>query len=174
MIDETAAVALLRGFAGRVRDSALNHLRGLLAAGELDLLESELVTALALDRVPVLPGELEDTDGLVVGTDLPRYDFAAAEPEPADQAAVAGVFGIEDVRTIRKALRISASGATALVWVVELAAGSDVSRWRRYLPDLSAFPDSTCEIVAEGERLPPYQAAALAAGLVVFSAQPGR
>ncbi|HVK26590.1 MAG TPA: hypothetical protein VM677_35015 [Actinokineospora sp.] len=179
--DDTTAVGLLRGLAGRVRDDTLNRLRALLAAGELDMMEADLLAELTRDRVPLLSHELpllRDVrdypesplpSGLIVadpGTAPPAFEFAAAEPEPGDQRAVAGVFGIDDVKTIRKALRLPGT----LVWVVELVGGADVSRWRRYLPDLSEFPASTCEIVADGERLPPYQAAALAAGLVVWRA----
>lgn len=183
------AVELLRAMAGRVDDNVLGHLRGLLAAGELGMMETELLVALT--RTPVLPEELPllrvvrdhpgtppPKDLLIAdaGTVLPRYDFTAAAPDPADQAAVDGVFGIEDVRTIRKTLRTPANHTAiphpTLIWTIELVAGADVTRWRRYLPDLSAFRGSTCEIVAEDETLPPYQAAALTAGLVIWAAKP--
>ncbi len=145
----TVLVNLLRRLAGRLPDDGLTTLRSLLAARELDDLERSLETqvhyyGIDLNTEPHC-GELRfvptDPDGSHGERDL----LTRATRHPA-------------LRRIVKARRLQSP--EAVVYVVEYAAGADVSR----LQDALELDTALVEVVAEDEALPPYQAAALAAG----------
>ncbi|WP_306358416.1 MULTISPECIES: hypothetical protein [unclassified Nocardia] len=149
MNEVTVLVNLLRSLAGRLPDDDLATLRSLLAARELDDLERSLEVKIHYYGIDLSTephgSELRfvpaDPDGSQVEHDL----FARATRHPA-------------LRRIVKARRLQPP--EAVVYVVEYAAGADVSRLQNALE----LDTALVEVVAEDEELPPYQAAALAAG----------
>lgn len=194
---ESRAVRLLRGLAGRLSDGTLETLWSLLGAGELVLLQEALFGGLTTESCGLSPDEVRLLRELlgnpddrrlpevrVLAPDEPRpayrfTGFAADEPDPiADEVATQEASGHNGVRRVLRALRLPANSvATAPVtWVylVESEAGS-------YLPHaLAGIPSGfllkglgsryPVEPVAEGESLPSYQAAALAAGRQIWPA----
>ena len=147
LTDVPALVDLLRRLAGRLPDDDLATLRSLLAARELDDLERSL-TAKA------------EYYGIDLAAQPADPQFTAADPDgsrvEADLLTRAGRH--PGLRRIVKARRLDAP--EAVVYVVEYAAGADVSRLQNALE----LDEGLVEVVAEGEELPPYQASAVAAG----------
>lgn len=167
-----ARVELLRRLAGRISDRELAALRADLREREIRELERNLLGYLTEHTVPLREAELDllraarlrpdgpwlaelaSWDGV---TPLPEYRF---EPAAADGSSTERhvLDWARDPRRILKALRLPASADAlpeSVVYVVEFAAGVDVSL---------QVVLSQVETVAAGEELPPYQAAALAAG----------
>ncbi|KAA2267169.1 hypothetical protein F0L68_01175 [Solihabitans fulvus] len=191
---ESRAVTLLRGLAGRLGDGTLRTLWSFLGAGELVLLEDALFGSLDSESGALDPGELDllramlddEADPRLSGIRLlapdeqrPAYRFtdaaedAAAEPNPiADEVAVELASRRPEVRRVVRALRLPANAAASApvtwVYVVQAAPGSYVPHALAGIPSgflvkglRSRYP---VEPVVQGEDLPPYQAAALAAG----------
>ncbi|MBM7775592.1 hypothetical protein JOD54_005796 [Actinokineospora baliensis] len=169
----TAWVTVLRRLAGRLPDDDLAVLRSTLGAGELADLERTLLFALADNGVglhdeerELLAGEGVRVDSPIIA-DLPPPTPADTrfEPEPVastvdDQLRVTTA-AYPGVRRVLRARRVVDH---ELVYVVELARGSvagaqSALHW--------GMDGALLEVVLAGERLPPYQAAALAAGVEV-------
>ncbi|WP_280358700.1 hypothetical protein [Nocardia otitidiscaviarum] len=171
MNDVAALVDLLRRLAGRLPDADLATLRSLLAARELEDLERSLIHKISYYGIELTPPEraiLPGVDaGPMPGRTVPTPRFAAADPDgsPAENDLLNRAVGRPGLRRIVKARRLP--GAERVLYVVVCAAGTDVSRLQNALE-----VDALVEVVAEDEQLPPYQAAALAAGRQLWPTDP--
>ncbi|SES48668.1 hypothetical protein SAMN04487818_1213 [Actinokineospora terrae] len=172
MLAVTAWVTVLRRLAGRLPDDELAGLRSTLGAGEFEDLERSLLFALAdhgvgIDEVEraLLVEEGVRVDSPVIA-DLPPPAPADVrfQPEPTastvDDKVLAGAASFPVVRVLR-ARRLAGD---KLLYVVELSGGS--------VPTAQAalhwgLGGALLEAVLDGEDLPPYQAAARAAGIAV-------
>ncbi|GAA2979697.1 hypothetical protein [Actinokineospora diospyrosa] len=166
-----AWVTVLRRLAGRLPDDDLAVLRATLGAGELADLERTLLFALADHGVGLTDVERELLAGEGVRVDSPIIaDLpppAAADtrfvPEPAESTVDDQVRATTATYpTLRRVLRARRVAGDQLVYVVELAGGSVANaqaalHW--------GMDGALLEVVLAGEDLPPYQAAALAAGV---------
>lgn len=179
---------LLRLLAGRIGDGQLADRRSDLAARDLWELQVNLLDYLAShgtplrdDEIALLPEARAKPDGIRIrkltrwhaGEPLPEYRFEPvdAEDSPAERYVLESAARHPAPRRVRKALRVPVSpAATAgqtVIYVAECAPDAEVYRLQDAL-DVSRYGAQT-EVVAEGEDLPPYQAAALAAGRLLWT-----
>lgn len=186
--DMTDLTTLLRVLTGRIADGQLAHRWVDLAAQDPVELERNLLGYLARHAIPLrdeeialLPEARIKPDGIRIrrltrwqpSDPVPEYRFAPldAEDTPAERHLLDRAAGRPTLTGIRKALRTPANEAAIagelVVYVAECTADGDVSRLHGLL-DVSRYGDQT-EVVAEGEELPPYQAAALAAGRLIWT-----
>jgi hypothetical protein len=179
---------LLRALAGRIADGQLADRWADLAARDPRELERNLLGYLADHAIPLrdeeialLPEARIKPDGIRIrkltrwrpADPVPEYRFVPLDADGS--AAEAYLLGRAADRPallrVRKALRTPTT-ATAIaretvVYVAECGPDGDVARLQGLL-DVSRYGEQT-EVVTEGEDLPPYQAAALAAGRVIWT-----
>ncbi|MFB9905762.1 hypothetical protein [Allokutzneria oryzae] len=172
-------VDFLRRLAGRIPDDDLAWVWNHLGAGEFGDMERSLVNMVRDHAIP-----LSDTEwnrmveagitvtyaGLAelrVNGHRPVYHFEpSAELSTVDDLLIADVTTCSTLRRVVEARRIPQSAAAPCpdltVYVAEFAAGESVLERRTGL--FWGPGGAQLEVVAEGEELPPYQAAAFAAG----------
>jgi hypothetical protein len=186
--DVADLTTLLRVLAGRIADGQLADRRADLAARDLWELQLNLLGYLAEHAIPLrdeeialLPEARAKPDGIRIRkltrlreTDpLPGYRFEPldADGSPAERYVLERAARHPALRRVRKALRIPANEAAidreTVVYVAECTPDGEVYRLQDAL-DVSRYGEQT-EVVAEGEELPPYQAAALAAGRLIWT-----
>jgi hypothetical protein len=181
-------MALLRRLAGRIPDDELASLRTSLGAGELDELEWSLVYLLRdgavwLDEaeLALLPMARTQPDNPFVanlprtGDPTPEYRFEPADASADDDRLLGPAGSTPTLRRVVKARRIPvndvAAGPDKVIYVAEFAASENIARQQVGLD--WGLGGALFEAVIEGEELPPYQAAALAAGQPIWpSGQP--
>lgn len=184
LTDKAAAVALLRGLAGRVPDEYLRVFRGYLASAEWKPLRTALSGYLTGERVPLTADERRLLDQVVgpgpgaalpeLTTRPPTYRFSpdGPDPGPARTWLESVVPRVPSVRRVVAAYRQPAGpGAQPLatwVYLVEVDPGADVARLQG---DLRVGDPSrgVVEVFATGDPLPAYHASALRAGRVVWA-----
>jgi hypothetical protein len=182
--------------AGRLSDDVLGTVREQYGAGEWQLGDDTLLLNLAYQRIGITRDEqrlirsvLGDPDNpdlldvpLVAEAPPPAYRFSAAgppaAPDPSGADRLLSAHAARDGHRLHRAWRDPVDGApdgAAWIYVLRVAEGTDV---------LKTFSGLTAvlwtglrekwplEVVAEGAGLTPYQAAALAAALVVGSVRP--
>ncbi|WP_280446514.1 hypothetical protein [Nocardia brasiliensis] len=181
MID--ALVELLRRLAGRIPDDGLAQMRTLLGIRDINHLEHVLPRRLAEFRVGLTAAEralLAEAgfamnsaviSALPAAGALPEYRFVPArEASMADDHLLAKASTVPSLQRVLKARRIPASatapGPEAIIYVAVFAIGEDVSRQQTNLH--WGLAPAQLEAVVRGERLPAYQAAALAAGAEIW------
>jgi hypothetical protein len=173
-------MVLLRRLAGRIPDDELASLRTKLGAGELDELEWSLVYLLRDEGVwldeaelALLPMARTRSDNPFVaelprtGGPRPEYRFEPADAAADDDRLLGPATSASSLRRVVKARRIPVgAGPTKVVYVAEFAVGENIVRQQVGLD--WGLGEALFEAVAEGENLPPYQAAALAAGRPIW------
>lgn len=185
--DTTDLITLLRVLTGRIADGQLAHRWIDLAARDPIELERNLLGYLAAQAIPLRDAEIAllpeariNPGGIRIrrltrwrpSDTLPEYRFAPVDAEysPADRALLDRAPGVPALCRIRKALRTPANGAAisreTVVYIAECAPDGDIPRLHGIL-DASRYGEQT-EVVTEGEELPRYQAAALAAGRLIW------
>ena len=186
--DMTDLTTLLRVLTGRIADGQLAHRWLDLAAQDPVELERNLLGYLARHAIPLrdeeialLPEARVKPDGIRIrrltrwrpSDPVPEYRFAplAADGSPADRYLLGQASARAEPRGVRKAVRSPANEAAIagelVVYVAECTPDGDVSRLYDVL-DVSRYGAQT-EVVTEGEELPPYQAAARAAGQLIWT-----
>ncbi|GAA2681502.1 MULTISPECIES: hypothetical protein [Actinosynnema] len=163
-----AEAALLGRLAGRLSDEAVAMTWGDLNAGETGLAHAGLAGWLEVERVALtreeaalFTGATGRTPPLVADEPPPGYTFTArggAEPPEHEERLLAWAARLPEVRQVLRAWRVPGRGATqpaAWVHLVVVDAGTP--------PHHVVFREPGVHAVAEGEELPPYLAAALAA-----------
>ncbi|MFE9575167.1 hypothetical protein ACFYO1_02175 [Nocardia sp. NPDC006044] len=184
------SVELLRRLAGRLNDATLAATRFLLSARERAALVDVLMEQLArdgvglddhegrlLDRMMFQPNGLREQIPKVAATDTPWYRFVPdlgpqTDPYNVDHVLRWAACDPEHrARTLYQARRIPTGSGSPLpqgrIYVLEVVEGADVSTIQssvQYTPGAVSV-----EVVAEGERLPPYQAAARSAGVAIWT-----
>lgn len=185
--DTIDLITLLRVLTGRIADGQLAHRWGDLAARDPVELERNLLGYLAEHAIPLrdeeialLPEARINPGGIGIrrltrwraSDTLPEYRFAPVDAEysPADRSLLDRAPGIPALCCIRKALRTPANGAAigreTVVYIAECTSDADIPRIHGIL-DASWYGEQT-EVVADDEELPRYQAAALAAGRLIW------
>jgi hypothetical protein len=186
-------VDLCGRIAGRLSDTVLDAVRVHYFVGEDEIAEQAMLLGLALEGVGVTREEHDlirsvlddpnnpDLDGVPIVDELPpvAYRFATTAPPGApDPTAADDVLAVEAPkhggRRLRRAWREPAAGGDGTwLYVVQVAADAD---------ELGAYSGLSSklgvtvqlnwpiEVVTEGNLLQPYQAAALTAARLVWSA----
>jgi hypothetical protein len=188
-------VDLCARFAGRLSDTVLDAVRVHYYVGEDVIAESAMLLGLALEGVGVTHDEHDqirsvlddpnnpDLDGVPIVDELPpiEYRFSATGPPGApDPTRADDVLEVEAQRHGgRRLLRAwrdpvdAAHGDGTWLYVVQVAPDADELRAYSGLSSkLGVTVQLTwpIEVVTEGNLLPPYQAAALTAARLVWSA----
>jgi hypothetical protein len=157
MADISAWIRLLRQLAGRLPDSDLAALRTALGVREIGDLQRSLKHVLTQHGI-----EFNAEFDLV--NDAPEVRFEPFEkPSAADEQLIAAATTYPTLQRVLKARRLSDDKT---IYVVELAAGEDVSQPQAALH--WGLGEALLEVVAIDEELPPYQAAALASGRQIW------
>jgi hypothetical protein len=147
---------LLRQLAGRLPDSDLAALRSALGVREIDDLERSLKHVLTQHGI-----EFNAEFDLVSKAPEVRFE-PSEEPAAADEQLIAAATTYPTLQRVLKARRLD----DKTIYVVELAAGEDVSQPQAALH--WGLGEALLEVVAVDEELPPYQAAALASGRQIW------
>ncbi|MFC9437203.1 hypothetical protein [Nocardia sp. NPDC057030] len=183
------SVELLRRLAGRLNDGTLAAMRYLLGAREHAAMVDVLMEQLArdgvglddhegrlLDRMIFQPNELREQIPKIAATASPWYRFVPdlgpqTDPYNVDHVLRWAACDPEHrARTLYQARRLPIGPESPVsqgrIYVLEVVEGADVSTIQssvQYTPGAVSV-----EVVAEGERLPPYQAAARTAGVAIW------
>lgn len=190
-----AVTEMCARLAGRLSDDSLGALRDQYAAGEWAIGDDTLLLSLAFQHVGITreeqdlirsflndPGNPDLLDVSVIDeVPAPPYQFSRSGPANApDPASADSLLSAEALRrggrTLHRAWRApldwAPNGAT-WVYVTRVAQGTDELKTHSGLTAklwTSLREKWQVEVVAEGVALTPYQAAALAAGQLVWAA----
>jgi hypothetical protein len=183
------SVELLRRLVGRLPDHTLASIRSLLGARERTMMTDMLLVNLVNDDVALDDEEQRLLDGVLHQPDALREDVPRATASAQlryrfvpDHGPQTNPDNLNHVlywvtadpqarsRRLRQARRIPADpGAPApegRVYTLEVAPGADVSGIQS---SVQFTPGAVgVEVIAKGEKLPPYQAAALSAGVEIW------
>lgn len=178
---------------GRLPDDVLDAVRDHYSVGEAEIAESAMLLGLAIEGVAITLTEQDliravlydqdnpDLDDVPVTDEEPplAYRFAATGPATAPDPARADAVlsaeapahgGVRLVRAWREPLPGAQDGAT-WTYVLEVAQGTDELLARTGLASrlwVALQERWLVEVVVRGGDLPPYQAAALAAGREIW------